>query len=142
VSAARSRGAAGPIGLIVLFAALIRLAPAALAPAQRRDECDQAAKSDLAALERCVTLRADDADLWLALGRRLEAAGQTSRAEDAYRGALRADPRNGEVQLRLGERLLARGDRAGARAAADAALDAQPRNPAAIDLARRAGATE
>jgi tetratricopeptide (TPR) repeat protein len=142
---ATARGAAWPIGLLLLFVAIVRFVPSAVAPQLNpfgEADCDRLTASDLAGMERCVALRADDVDLLIAFGRRLEEAGDSRRAEDVYRRALLADPRDGGVQLRLGTLLLARGDRSGARAAAAAALATQPRNPDALDLARRAGASE
>jgi tetratricopeptide (TPR) repeat protein len=139
---AAPRDARWPAGLLLAFAALIGFLPGAVRPASPPDDCGRGAASDLAAMERCAALRGDDVELLLELGSRLEKSGDVARAEKVYRQAIEADPHDGEAHLRLGSLLLARGDRAGARQHAASALTTQPGNPAAIDLARRAGAHE
>jgi len=138
----RLRDAARAVALLVAFVAVVRLFPDLVRPSPPRDDCDRTVAFDLATMERCAALRSDDVELLLALGRRLEEAGEPARAEEMYRRALRVDPRDGEVHLRLGTLLLARGDRAGARSEALLALTVQPRSAPATELARRAGAQE
>ena len=136
----RLRSAASPLGLLLLFAAFVRFLPGLAQPRVAREDCETAAQASLATLERCAAQRADDVELLMMLGDRLEQARQPARAESVYRQAARIDPRDGELHVRIARLLLERGDAADAAAEARLTLDVQPRNPIALDLVARAGA--
>jgi cytochrome c-type biogenesis protein CcmH/NrfG len=129
-----------PLGLLVLFIAVIRGLPEQAHLTAPEFECDVTAPAapDRATLERCLDLQPDDVELMLDLGRELERAQEWDGAEALYRRALDVDPDDGDAHLRLGEILLRRGDAAGAGREGVAALRTLPGNRAAADLIRRA----
>jgi cytochrome c-type biogenesis protein CcmH/NrfG len=131
---------ARPLGLLVLFVAVIRGLPQQARSASTSVDCAQLppGSDDIAVLEQCVALDPNDVEQVMDLGRAYERAQQFDRAEAAYRRALTSDPDDGDAHVRLGEMLLRRGDKPGAAREGAAALKIQLRSPAAQDLIRRA----
>lgn len=130
-----------PLGLLLLFIAVIRGLPERTKPAIPTIDCDAGTNAaDTARLERCLDLRPDDVELMMDLGRAYERAAQWDRAEAIYRRALDADPDDGDAHVRLGDMLLRHGDAAGAGREGAAALKLQPGGSAATDLIERAKA--
>ena len=130
---------ARPLGLLVLFIAVIRGLPERTRPSTATLDCSLAPSNtpDIGTLEPCVDLHPDDVLLEMDLGRAYERAQQWDRAEAMYRRALENDPDDGDAHLRLGEMLLRRGDAAGAGREASSALKMQPGSLAVQDLIRR-----
>lgn len=134
-------GVLRPLGLLVLFVAVIRGLPQQTQPPAEGIDCESTAPSSdrqTATLERCIELHPDDVELMMDLGRTYEAAGQWDRAEALYRRALTVDPDDGDAHVRLGEMLLRRGDLAGAAREGAVALEIQPGGMAAQALVKRA----
>ena len=139
----RLRSTAAPLGVLLLLASFVRFLPGLVQPHVAQEDCDAAdavTRASLDTLERCAAQRADDVELLLNLGDRLEQTHQPARAEAVYRQASRIDPRDGELHVRIARLLLERGDADNAAAEGRLALELQPRNPIALDLVARAGA--
>jgi Flp pilus assembly protein TadD len=138
-SVGRVISACWPLALGVLFVATFRTPERVSATDAGAARCDSVGRSDVASLERCLALDAENAELMTDLGDQYRKAGNVSGAETLYRRALAVDSHDGDVHLRLGEVLLARGDAAGAAAEGEAALAVQPGSAAAQRLVARAG---
>ena len=134
--------AAWPAALLLLFVGAFRTVGSDTIPDAGTSSCDASGSLDAAALERCLTLDPDNAELMTDLGDACVRSGDAARAEALYRRAIGIDARDGDVHLRLGELLLARGDAASARLEGAAALASQPGSLAAARLIERAAAVE
>jgi tetratricopeptide (TPR) repeat protein len=136
----RWRRIAQPIGLLLLYVAVIRGLPERLRAAAPDDGCasdPSASPSEPGPLERCLELHNDDVELMTDLGAAYERVRQYDRAETVYRRALEIEPDNGDVHVRLGALLLQRGDVDAADREGAAALKMQPGRAAAMALVRR-----
>ena len=131
-----------PVLLLLVFLALVRPLGEWTRPVTATVDCTRVGRADMPALERCAEIRPDDLELVRALGGAHEIAGEWERAEAIYRRGLEIDPEDGDIRVRLGYLLLRRGDREAARHQGRAALALQPGRPAAIELLRRASASE
>lgn len=131
-----------PAALLLLFAGTFRTAGRDAVRDAGPSICDAPGTLDAAALEQCLTLDPDNAELLTDLGDAYLGRRDDVRAEALYRRALGIDARDGDVHLRLGELLLAHGDAASARFEGAAALDVQPGSLAAQRLIERATAAE
>ena len=130
--------ASWPPVLLLLFVGTFRTAGSDPARDAETSICDWPGTSDVASLERCLSLDPENAELMTDLGDQYRRSGDDAGAEAMYRRALGIDARDGDVHLRLGELLLARGDAAAARIEAAAALAVQPGSLTAERLIERA----
>jgi predicted Zn-dependent protease len=136
----RLRSAASPLGLLILFAAVVRFLPGLAQPRVAQEDCETLTHASVKTLERCRAQRPDDVELLLMMGDRLEQSNEPKAAAAIYGEAARVDPRDAEVHLRLASVLLETGNAQDAAAQAQLALEIQPRSPAALALIARAGA--
>ena len=90
-----------PHGALLLFVLVIRLLPGIARPASLPDDCERVARTDAAALERCIALKPDDVELMMDAAAVYEKTGRADRAEALYRRAMTVDPDDGEVRRRL-----------------------------------------
>jgi len=127
-----------PAALLVLFVGTFRTTGSESTDDRALPNCETSQTRDLATLERCLALDAQNVELMRDIGDEYLAAGTTDRAEAMYRRALAIDPHDGAVHLRLGELLLARGNAEAARTEAEAALASLPGNLTAEGLVERA----
>lgn len=131
-----------PAALLLLFVGTFRTVGSDSAPDAGTSICDAPAALDFVALEQCLLLDPENAELMTDLGDASLRSGDAARAEALYRRALAIDARDGDVHLRLGELLLAHGDAASARLEGAAALAVQPGSLAAQRLIERATVVE
>ena len=134
--------AAWPAALLLLFVGTFRTAGSDAVRDAGTSICDSPGTLDAAALERCLTLDPENAELMTDLGDAYVRSRDAARAEALYRRALGIDAHDGDVHLRLGELRLAHGDAASARLEGAAALAVQPGSLAATRLIERATAVE
>ena len=134
--------AAWPAALLILFISTFRTVGIESVPTAGTSICDAPGALDAAALEQCLTLDPENAELMTDLGDAYVRSRDDARAEALYRRALGIDARDGDVHLRLGELLLARGDAASARLEGAAALAVQPGSLTAQRLIERATVVE
>jgi tetratricopeptide (TPR) repeat protein len=123
----------GAIALLVTFAAVLHRSSADrsnLAAAR----CEIDIPQEVASLEECLALAPDNVEIMLDLGGAFEAAGEWARAEELYRRASEADPRDAEVHLRLARLLGRRGQDALARQAGERALAIRPNSAEALAM--------
>jgi Flp pilus assembly protein TadD len=132
--------AAWPAALLILFIATFRTVGIESVPAAGTSICDAPEALAAAAVEQCLALDPENAELITDLGDAYGRSGDVARAEALYRRALAIDGRDGDVHLRLGELLLTRGDAASARREGAAALASQPGSLTAQRLIERATA--
>lgn len=130
----RSLGALWPLALLLVYLATFRPTAGGPVASGGTDACESVPGADIARLERCLELQADDVGVLTALGAAYDASGFADRAEALYRRAIAVDPHDADLHVRLGELLLKRGDARAARAEGQLALTWQPGRAAAIRL--------
>jgi predicted TPR repeat methyltransferase len=96
-----NRGIAAPLVLLLLFVLVIRGLPGLARAAAPPDDCQRTAPTDVAAMERCLALRADDVELMIDLAAAYERAGDSDRAAAIYTRALAVDPADAELRAKL-----------------------------------------
>lgn len=90
-----------PYGALLLFVFVVRALPVMTRLEGASDDCEHVSRTDAAAMERCLAVRADDVELMIDLAASYQKIGDRDRAESLYRRALTVDPDDGEVRRRL-----------------------------------------
>jgi cytochrome c-type biogenesis protein CcmH/NrfG len=127
--------AAWPVALLMLFVLVFNGQASRPQHPESAAECVTASTTDIAVLERCLTVQPDDIELMIDLAHRYSSSGRWTDAVRVYRRAQTVDPDDGDVHVLLGQALLKLDDVEGARREGEAAVAVQPGNPAALHLA-------
>jgi Flp pilus assembly protein TadD len=127
-------GAVWPFALLLVYLTTFRRAASGPVVAGATDTCESDPGADIARLERCLEIQADDVGVLTALAMAYEASGRADRAETLYRRAITVDAHDANLHVRLGELLWKRGDVRAAREEGRLALTWQPGRAAALRL--------